>query len=87
MAKGWCSDRRSMIFSDDEVRNCSEAREDKQPWSVFESTKEIHEGYMLRLASRRSHLFMPRRAFASTTDEETFREQVKRHTEAQLRGA
>lgn len=60
-------------FKDDGIDTSSAVGESRLEWSIFESVLEADD-YFLPMITKRSFSIVPKRAFASPADEETFRE-------------
>ncbi len=68
-----------MAFSPDGVYARSIAAESRLQWRVYAEMIETPRTYMLRLATRKAYVAVPKRAFRSATDEAAFRNMVALH--------
>lgn len=60
-------------------------REARSSWSLYPASFESGGCYLLRTGARRAPLVVPKRALASSSDEERLRDLLARHTAARLR--
>jgi hypothetical protein len=68
-----------IAFSADGIYARSTVAESRQQWRVYAAMIETERCYMLRLATRKAYVFVPKRAFKSPTDEAVFRHLVSLH--------
>ena len=68
-----------MAFSPDGVYARSIAAESRSQWLMYVQMIETHRTYLLRLATRKAYVSVPKRAFKSATDEAAFRNMVALH--------
>jgi hypothetical protein len=65
-----------IAFSPDGIYARSILAESRAQWPIYAGMIETERCYMLRLATRKAYLFVPKRAFKSWTDETVFRHLV-----------
>lgn len=75
----------SVAFSDYGIQQRSLYSEGASQWVLYSQTFKTAECYLLRMPLRRATLVMPKRAFASVSDELAFRVLAERYTVARLR--
>lgn len=75
----------SVAFSDLGVQARSTLAEARSSWSLYPASFESGGCYLLRTGARRAPLVVPKRALASSSDEERLRDLLARHTAARLR--
>jgi hypothetical protein len=76
-----------VAFSPEGVYARSTNAEARSRWNVYAAMIETERCYLLRLAARRVYVFIPKRAFASSTEEEAFRNLVGQHMRTDLQPA
>jgi hypothetical protein len=70
---------RETQISEDGLWARTSETEVRVPWSAYKRVYEDKHGYRLTKRESRSYVFIPRRAFASESDENRFRELVRSH--------
>jgi hypothetical protein len=68
-----------MAFFADGIYARSTVSEARSRWSLYGGLIETNRCYMLRLATRRAYVFVPKRAFASAHDEAVFQQLAAQH--------
>lgn len=74
----------SLALSDQGAAQRTIYSDSRSLWPMFSHTYEAKETYLLKASQGRIPVVVPKRAFASSDDERTFRELVARHTQAHL---
>ncbi len=76
---------RYYAFTDSGVEVRTESIEIESKWSRFTSTRESSRCYLLQIEKSRLYVYLPKRTFASLSDELAFRGMAKRHTDAHFK--
>jgi hypothetical protein len=76
---------RYYAFTDAGVEVRTDSIEIESKWSRFTSTRESSRCYLLQIEKSRLYVYLPKRTFASRSDELAFRGMAKRHTDAHLK--
>lgn len=78
---------RTMTFTADGVRTVTRMSDTTNKWPLYSETIEREGMYLLKLARSTqfaAYMFVPRRAFRSTADEDQFRRLAAAHTKAEF---
>jgi hypothetical protein len=74
-----------IAYSPDGIYARSTVAESRSQWRVYAQMIETDRCYMMRLANRKAYVFVPKRAFRSSTDETAFLNLVGMHMRVERR--